>query len=237
MTPSRTPLLGQRWTPVASGGGPITFHELPARFPTDVQIGVRYSRTATALDYSVSFFNGSNHLPNVLAVPGPSPTEVGVMKEYPDLRAYGGDAAVPTKWFIAKAEGAYFTSTSPMTDEYVLYVLQVERQVGEWLLIGGYAGQHVTERRLGFSFAPDRGLTESIVARLSYTIDSNRSAAFESAVRQDGGGLYVKGEYSHARGQHWRATAAVTIIRGDETDFLGQYRRNSNAAVSARYSF
>ena len=61
--------------------------------------------------------------------------------------------------------------------------------------------------------------------------------AFELAVRQNGRGAYMKCEYSQARGQHWRTTAAGALIRGQADDFLGQYRRNSHVTVSVRYSF
>ena len=95
----------------------------------------------------------------------------------------------------------------------------------------------MTQRRAVLTFAPDRGLTRSLIGRAAYTIDPNRSLAFEGAVRQNGDGAYTKVEYSQARGQHWRATISGTLIRGEASDFLGQYRRNSHAAVSVRYSF
>ena len=63
------------------------------------------------------------------------------------------------------------------------------------------------------TFAPDRGLTRSIVGRASYTIDPTRSLTFESAVRQNGDGVYAKAEYSQARGQHWRATVTGVAHR------------------------
>lgn len=115
---------------------------------------------------------------------------------------YDGDAALPTRWFTVKSEAAYLTSSALGTDEYVLYVLQLERQTGEWLITGGYAGEVVTKRRTSLSVAPDRDMTRTVIARASYTIDPNRNAAIEGAVRQNGDGLYVKGEYSWARGQH-----------------------------------
>jgi hypothetical protein len=105
------------------------------------------------------------------------------------------------------------------------------------VFVGGYAGEVVTRRRAAMTFAPDRGLTRSLVGRASYTIDTNRSVAVEGAVRQDGDGAYAKGEYSHAHGQHWRATIGGTLIRGAPGDFLGQYRRNSHASFALRYSF
>ena len=136
-----------------------------------------------------------------------------------------------------KGEVTYFTSDSPNTDEYVLFVVQAERQFAEWMVVGGYAGEVVTVRRAEIDFNPDRGLSRSFLGRASYNIDANRSVAVEGVVRQDLDGLYLKAEYSHSYGQHWRATAAAALIRGEPDDFIGQYRRNSHLSLSARYSF
>ena len=130
-----------------------------------------------------------------------------------------------------------FTSSTPTADEYLLWVLQLERQAGEWFFVGGYAGQHVTRRRSLGGFSPERGFTEAFVARAGYTIDVRRSVALETVVRQNGEGLWIKLEYSQTFGQHWRATGGVAAIRGSADDFLGQYRRNSHVVLTARYSF
>jgi hypothetical protein len=118
-----------------------------------------------------------------------------------------------------------------------MWVVQLERQTGEWVIVGGYAGEIVTVRRALLTFAPDRGLTKSVVGRASYTIDVNRSIAIEAAVRTNGGGAYGKVEYSRAYGQHWRATTSAVGIAGRRDDFLGQYRDNSHATIALRYSF
>lgn len=200
---------------------------------------------------SPSYFDGFNHLPNIGVVTAlnagaaeqacpacaASPASIVIRRTYPAIKSYGADAAIPTRWFTIKGETAYFTSSSPATDEYVLYVVQLERQTGEWLLVAGYVGEAVTARRAVLTFAPDRGLARSIVARASYTIDPNRSLAIETAVRQDGAGVYVKPEYSQAHGQHWRTTVAAVVIAGRADDFLGQYRRNSHLTLALRYSF
>ena len=119
----------------------------------------------------------------------------------------------------------------------MLWVVQLERQTGEWVFVGGYAGEVVTERRNLLPFAPDRGVARALLGRASYTIDPNRSVAFEGALRRSGDAGYARGEYSQAYGQHWRATVAGTLIRGEPTDFIGQYRRNSHVTLSLRYSF
>ncbi len=97
----------------------------------------------------------------------------------------------PLRWFTVKAEAGYFWTTDDRTDDYGSYVLQLERQSGEWLFVGGYAGEFVTERRTARD-APlgsfERGMTKSFLGRGLYTIDVNRSLTFEGGVRQDGRG-------------------------------------------------
>jgi hypothetical protein len=116
--------------------------------------------------------------------------------------------------------------------------VQLERQAGEWFFVGGYGGEVITEKGTqSADFNPVRGLTRTILARAGYTIDVNRSIAFETAIRENFDGFWSKAEYSQAFGQHWRVTTGVTIIRGKPTDFLGQYRLNSHAVVTVRYSF
>jgi hypothetical protein len=232
-TPSRIPLLDQRWSNVPAG---IALTELPSSFPGGSQFGARWNHIGTVAEYSLSFYDGHNNLP-LFNFQEPQPLAVDVALYYPQMRMYGADAAIPLKGVTLKAEAAYFTSTTKTEDEYALYVIQLERQAGEWFFIGGYAGQVVTEHRSIFDFAPDRGLTSAFLGRAGYTIDTNRSVALETAVRQNGEGMWAKLEYSEAFGAHWRATAAFTLIRGDESDFLGQYRRNSHAMLALRYSF
>lgn len=249
-TPSRIPLLDQRWTAVPAAAAGLPLVDATRDLPGGSQVGVRWNHPGTAIEYSASFFDGYNNLPKVDAFVSATPVapqlialglqpaaRIDVRRVYPSIRSYGGDVAVPTRWVTIKAESAYVTSTTPATDEYVLYVVQVERQSGEWMFVGGYAGEIVTERRAALTFAPDRGLTRSLVGRASYTIDANRSVAFETAVRQDGRGASLKAEYSQARGDHLRLTATAGLVAGHPDDFLGQYRRNSHALLSARYSF
>lgn len=236
-TPSRTPLLGQRWTVLPAEARAIRLREGGARFPGGSQWGVRWNRVGRGVEYSASFYDGFNHLPLFEGRLEAAPLRVEFSRFYPRLRMYGADAAAPLPWFTLKGEAAYFTTTTPQADEYVLYVVQLERQAGEWTFGGGYAGQYVTERRNTLDFAPDRGLTRAVLGRAAYTIDTNRSLALETAVRQNGQGSWVKAEYSQALGQHWRATAALAWMRGQEGDFLGQYYRNSHAMLVLRYSF
>jgi hypothetical protein len=236
-TPSRTPLLNQRWTVIPEQARGIPIRDFGARYPGGSAVGIRANYIGRGFDAALSVYDGWNHLPLLEAAATIAPLEIAVRRIYPQLRAYGVDASVPLRWFVVKGETGWFRSATKAADEYVLYVLQLERTSGEWVFIGGYAGEHVTVRRNPLQFAPDRGVADAFLGRASYTIDVNRSFAFEAAIRQNGDGVWVRGEYSHALGQHWRATAGVTVIRGDSADFLGQYRRNSHASLALRYSF
>ena len=253
VTPSRVPLLDQRWTAVSGEAAGVPILDEGSDLPGGSETGLRWGHVGSGFEYSLSFFNGFNHLPNIgLIGQVGRERQAGILaltRIYPAIRTYGADAAVPTPWFTIKGEAAYFTSPAAAADlsrqgggaatadEYVLYVLQVERQTGEWVIVAGYAGEAITARRSTLAFAPDRGMTRSVVARASYTIDPVRNVALETAVRQNGDGVYGKVEYSQSSGQHWRATVTGVGISGHSDDFLGQYHRNSHVAVALRYSF
>ena len=249
MTPSRAPLANQRWVVPAQEVGPIPVVDRGNAYPGAGQAGFRWNHIGRGYEVSGSFFEGFNHLPSIetelVGLPGavdPSgavglPGAVDLRRIFPRLRFYGADAAVPLPWFTVKGEAGYFTSSNRQTDEFLLYVIQMERQQGEWSFVGGYSGEYVTAERNPLFFAPDRGVARTFLGRAGYTIDANRSVAVEAAVRQSGEGGYVKGEYSQAFGQHWRATAGFVLLRGNAQDFFGQYRRNSHALLAIRYSF
>jgi len=236
-TPSRTPLLNQRWTSLPPQAAGIALLDQGARYPGGSQQGVRWNHVARGYEYSLSFFDGFQNLPSFDATLASSlPPQVALLRTYPRLRLYGGDFAVPLSWFTVKSEAAYLTSSTPGAEEYALYVVQVERLVREWSFMGGYAGSVTTRDPASpLQFAPDRGIARSFVGRAGLTIDANRSLAIETAIRA--AGSFVRFEYSQATGKHWRTTAGIAWIRGDMQDFLGQYNRNSYASLAIRYSF
>jgi hypothetical protein len=240
-TPSRIPLADQRWSPlVPQKEFTITIRDLRASLPGGPQAGVRWNHTGP-VEYALSVYQGFNPLPSFDVVGTnftPEGVSIDLQRFHSKMLMVGGDIAIPTRLFTLKSEAAHFSSSDDRADEYALYVVQLERQSGEWFFVGGYAGEAITRNgSRTATFAPDRGLTKTLLGRAGYTIDANRSVAVETAVRQNGDGLWVKGEYSQAFGQHWRATLNLTLIRGEMGDFLGQYRQNSHALLIVRYSF
>jgi hypothetical protein len=235
-TPSRTPLLNQRWTVLPASLADVPLHDLGSQFPGRSAFGGRWNHLGAGYEFSVSFYDGFNSLPIFQGVPDSSGA-IDVRRLYPALRLYGADAAVPLRWFTVKTEAAYYTSPDKQQDEYVIYVIQFERQIKEFAMVVGYAGDAVTSHTPGLQFSPELGFARAVLAHAQYTIDSARSVAVDSAVRQNGEGSWVRSVYSQSIGQHWRVTTGFTWIRGDPSDFLGQYHRNSYALLALRYSF
>jgi len=235
-TPSRTPLLNQRWTALPEELSGVRIVDGGARYPGRGQFGARWNHVASPYEYSLSYFDGFNSLPLFEAKFDPSTMTARAQRFYPTMRMYGGDVAVPLRWMTVKGEAGYFTTSTAGAQDYILCVIQLERQVKEWSFVGGYAGDVVTHGADNpLSFTPDRGFAKSFVGRAALTIDVNRSLAVETAVRS--AGSFVRFEYSQMVGQHWRVTPGVAWIRGDSADFLGQYHRNSYVSLAVRYSF
>jgi hypothetical protein len=235
-TPARTPLLYQRWTVPPSEALPLPVVDAGAQYPGGSQLGARWNHVTSGYEYSLSYYRGHDYFPLLNASLDPTAFRLLAQRTYPEMTMYGGDTAVQLPWVTVKGEAGYFTSSTPGAQDYVLYVLQVERQIKEWSLVGGYAGDARTGGTVSpAQFSPDRGFARSFVGRASLTIDVNRSLTFETAVRA--AGSFLRAEYSQTFGQHWRVTPGLAWIRGDMADFLGQYRRNSYATLAVRYSF
>jgi hypothetical protein len=237
-TPSRIPLSGRRWSPPlppTKATAPII--PLAAAFPERSQSGLRWNVLGSGFDFSASYFDGLNHLPDFTLTPLPNQPFLALQPTYAPLRMVGADAAMPLPWFTVKGEMATLFTTSEQADDVVVYVIQMERQSGELSVVAGYAGEIVIERRSLLDFAPDRGLTRAFLGRAGYTISATRDVAVEMALRQNLEGVWIEGHYSQARGAHWRVTMAAVMIAGDARDFIGQYSRNSHLLVTLRYSF
>ena len=234
LTPSRMPLLNHRWIGLQAEG--LSLADGGAVYPGGPQYGGRFSHVGSKVEYSLSYFRGDNHLPR-LAVTPTGLTAATITRFYPAIRAYGADLVVPFGAFALKAEAAWLEARERDTDDYGLYVVQVERQQGEWLLLGGWVGEVVGTDRGALTYAPDRGLARSLVGRASYTIGPTRSLAIESVAHWSGDGVYAKADYAHLIGGHWRMTLRLIVMRGEPQHYIGQYRLNSFAGAVARFSY
>jgi hypothetical protein len=243
-TPSRMPIPGSRWASGSTVNLPaantVPIVDLGPIFPSRAQAGFRWNHVGAGVEYSLSYFDGFNNLPRIDYSANPALFRAEVRRIYAPMRMAGADVAWPLRWFTLKGETGYFWTTDSRADDYGIYVIQVERQQGEWLFVAGYAGEYVTRNRTVATvpvYDFDRGLANTFLGRVSYTIDPLSSVAFEGAVRHDASGGWFKAEYSRAAGQHWRATARADLLAGSPDDLFGRYRRNSSLRLTLRYSY
>ena len=236
-TPSRTPLLNQRWTALPPEAAGVSIVDAGARYPGGSQYGARWNHIGSGYEYSLCFFDGYQNLPSFDAAFTPSDAVGGVDADVSGFAAVrrrcGGSAALAHDQRRSRVLHVVDSGSGR-----VRAVRDPARTAGEGVVVRRrIRGQRGDARRAAspLQFAPDRGFAKSFVGRAGLTIDANRSLAIETAVRA--GGSFVRFEYSQLFGQHWRATGGIAWIRGDMTDFLGQYRRNSYGSLAIRYSF
>jgi hypothetical protein len=235
-TPSRIPLFDQRWNPLPSEVDGLQIVDAGAHYPGGSQEGARWNHVGGQFEFALAYFRGFNNLPLFETQANPAAATLLVERHYANMQMAGGDLAWQFPWVTVAGEAGYFRSSTPGAQDYVLYVVQLERQVREWMLTAGYTGSEIAGGpSTPLQFLPDLEISKSFVGRASLTIDVNRSISIETAVR--GGGSFVRAEYSQAIGNHWRITPVAAWLRGDPTDFLGQYRRNSYLELVVRYSF
>jgi len=86
-TPSRIPLLDERWTVVPPAAAAIPLVDAGAPLPSGSEAGVRWSHVGRAIEYSLSYFDGFNHLPAIRSDINPTPPEIVITRLYPAIRS------------------------------------------------------------------------------------------------------------------------------------------------------
>ena len=135
-TPSRTPLLDQRWAGLAAELENVTLVDGGADYPGRTQFGARWNHVGSGYEFSVSGFNGNNNLPLIesgapqlpggiplpptASLPGnvvPAALQVPIARAYPAMWMVGGDAAVPLPVLTLKGEAAFFGTSDSRADQ------------------------------------------------------------------------------------------------------------------------
>jgi hypothetical protein len=236
-TPARIPLINQRWTFLPPAYYSFAIEDQGALFPGRSSFGARWSHSGATYEYSLSFYDGFNYFPDFNVHVDTATSHLTYTRVYPALRLYGGDLTAPLSLCTFKAEGGYYTSSTKNQDEYVLYLLELERQIHETHITFGYAGEVVTAHGDALQYLGERGFARGLISHVLYTLDSNRALTLDAFLRQNGASSVVSPAYSQSFRDHWRATVGFTWLRGEANDFLGQYHRNSFVNTELRYSF
>ena len=137
-TPSRTPLLDQRWAGLAAELENVALVDEGADYPGRTQLGARWNHVGSGYEFSVSGFRGNNNLPLIESgapqLPGGIPVppaaslpanvvpiglQVPITRVYPTMWMVGGDAAVPLPAVTLKGEAAFFGTSDSRADQYL----------------------------------------------------------------------------------------------------------------------
>lgn len=254
-TPTRLPLLGQRWFPrlpaavqaPSAPGAPPSAIELsyrdaggtfPARTLGNGQWGLRWNQIIPRAEFSISYFDGFDDLPFFRGSlpPGP-PFLVSLKREYYRLRAIGADFASELGAFGIRGETAWFDQTDPQNRDHLIFIAGIDRSFGDWFAIAQFAGQHLSRPLDASVVFPDLGLRSTLICRLERTLGPSRSFEIKGALRLRDGDFYLQPLYSVAMSNNWRLKVGATLFGGPRDGYLGQFRDNSRLNLQLRYTF
>ena len=261
-TPTRLPLLGQRWFPrlpssvrivPAPGAGPVdvdlTYRDLggplPARTFGNGQWGVRYNQIVPSAEFSLSYLDGFDDIAffRTVSTPVAPPALqrpqalVDFHREYYRVKVAGADFASQIGPFAIRGEAAYFDQTDPNNLDHLLFVIGLDKTWGDWFAIVQYAGQKVNGRVQNAAIFPDLGLRSTMIYRIERTLRPSRSIEIKGALRLRDGDFFVQPLYNVALSNKWRLKIGATIFAGALDSYLGQFRGNSHLNLQLIYTF
>jgi hypothetical protein len=259
-TPTRLPLLGQRWFPhlpatvraaPEPGAEPVdvdlVYREGARRFPARTlangQWGVRYNQLVPRAEFSVSYFDGFDDLPlfrtSAVADRGAArPRAIVVLdREYHRVRIVGADFASSLSRFGIRGEAAYFARSAPNQRDYALFVFGIDRAWGDWSTIVQLAGQHAPVAEGAAPVFPELGMRSTLLFRIERTLSPAASFEVKGAARLRDGDFMLRPLYTRSLSNRWRLRLGATLIGGPEEGFFGQYRDSSRAELELRYTF
>jgi hypothetical protein len=224
------------------------------------QWAVRVEQTGRAVDWSASYFDGRDLLPDL----GPDRTLTDrdaphVRLSHHRVRAAGADMAANVGRFALRAEAAYVhtedsAGTDPFTkNPFVFLVVGGDRTFREYLNVNV---QYLYRYILDFRTPPAEGMlgmvgsTQAILNSqtrrvqhgtsfrvahkwLRETLEAECAAAAFFGPR----GVDLRPKISYAVTDHWKVLVGAEIYRGEESSVFGLLRPNTAAYLEARWSF
>ena len=186
-TPSRTPLINERWTVLPQAVEGIALVDLGSEFPGRSAFGARWNHIGSGYEFSASFYDGFNSLPVFQG----ALERIGNRDRL--CSHLSGAAIVWRRCGLAAAlvhsqnrSSLLHVARSPARRVRDLR-LQFERQIKELSIVAGYAGDAITARTPTLQFSPELGFARAILAHAQYTIDSNRSVPWMQRCARTGG--------------------------------------------------
>jgi hypothetical protein len=261
-TPTRLPLLNQRWFPQLPAVARVPFGPtgevaevdllfrdgnvaFPARTFANGQWGARWNQLVSWVEFSLSYFDGFDDIaffrPRFAVPSGVAPRpriQVTLDREYHRVRVAGADFASELGSFGIRGELAYVDQMDPLNRDRLVFVVGVDRTWGDWFAILQYTDQ-IPAGNIppGTPIFPDQGLRSTILTRFERTISPSQSFEVRGALSVRDGDFLVQLLYDIALTDAWRLKLGLTLFAGPRTSFLGQYRDSGHLNIQLRYTF
>lgn len=240
------------------GSGTSFFQDSP-HWPAN-QFAVRLDRSGRAVDWSCSYFDGFDLLPDLSVASGSSTSEQ-IKISHHRLRIVGADGATNVGHYALRAEGAYaFTQNTsdhdPFVKEpYLFAIVGGDRTYrGELNINVQYIFRFVAELPhsplTGDGFAAEVAEEEAIIGSQTKRVQHGASTrvsdkwlheTLEAEIGVvgyfDPRGVLVRPKITYSFSDHWKAIVGGEVYRGSDQSVFGLLRRNSVGYVEARFSF
>lgn len=224
------------------------------------QFAVRLDKSGGAVDWSCSYFDGFDLLPD-LSVANDSSVSEQIKVSHHRLRVIGADGATNFGHYALRAEGAYaFTQNTsgqdPFVKEpYLFAIVGGDRTYGGELNINvQYIFRFVSElpptpsgedgfaRRVAQEEAiigsQTRGTQHGASARISDKwLHETLEAEIGIVGYFDPKGVLVRPKVTYSFTDHWKAIVGSEVYRGSNQSVFGLLRQNSVGYLEARFSF
>ena len=221
------------------------------------QWAVRVEQTGGSVDWSASYFDGRDLLPDL--GPGGPGEGLDVRLSHHRIRVAGADMAANVGRFALRAEGAYVdtedsTGDDPFTkNPYVFVVVGGDRTFREYINLNvQYLYRYVvdfqplSEFGAALPIAAQQAVLSSQARRVQHgmsfrvankwlreTLEAECAAAAFFGPR----GLNIRPKITYAVNDHWKMLLGAEVYRGESSSVFGLLRPNTAAYLEARWSF
>lgn len=230
-----------------------------SRWPMD-QFAFRIDQAGRAVDWSLSYFDGYDLLPD-LSAENESPDSEQVLISHHRVRVLGADAAVNIGHYGFRAEGAYtFTQNASGSDlfikePYLFVILGGDRTFNGELNVNlqylfRFLGHSPPTSTASGEFAQSIATEEAVIGSQVQRVQQGASArvgdkwlheTLEGEIGAVGyfnpWGILVRPKVTYAISDHWKVIIGGEVYRGDVESVFGLLRSNSTGYAEARYSF
>jgi len=245
--PSSIPINGTRFQPVYG----IDVAK-PAQKLKNSSFAVKLARSFSRLDLSLSYFNGFNHIPEILQGMGTldadnKTVEINLLQQYYRHQVVSGDLSLSLGKYIFKGEGGlFFPEKIPNDKPYFQYVVGFDRTFSRVLgdnslmLIVQWMHDINTDENVKYSGRDFNHLfQENAMARLELDISGTTKVSLQGIYALKYEDFYIKPKIAHNLSDGLNLVLSADLLGGEKAKdgLLSGYSDNSRVQVKMKYGF